>query len=32
VVTEHQGELAGRRVVRGREGECWEHYRDEGAR
>lgn len=26
VVTEHQGALAGRRVVRGRERECREHY------
>jgi DNA polymerase (family X) len=31
VVTEHQGELAGRRVVRGREGECRVHYRNGGA-
>jgi hypothetical protein len=26
VVTEHRGDLAGRRVVRGRESECREHY------
>ncbi|MDH3224176.1 MAG: helix-hairpin-helix domain-containing protein [Gemmatimonadota bacterium] len=26
VVTEYRGELAGRRVVRGREMECYEHY------
>jgi DNA polymerase (family 10) len=26
VVTSHQGQLAGRRVVRGREDECFEHY------
>ncbi len=32
VVTEHQGELAGRRVVRGREKECRQHYRNDGAR
>ncbi len=29
VVTEHQGELAGKRVVRGREPECREFYRAE---
>ncbi len=27
VVTEHSGALSGRRVVRGREGECADHYR-----
>lgn len=26
VVTSHQGQLAGRRVVRGRESECFDHY------
>ncbi len=26
VVTEHSGQLAGRRVVRGREAECASHY------
>ncbi len=26
VVTEYRGELAGRRVIRGREGECYDHY------
>ena len=30
VVTEHQGPLAGRRVVRGRERECREHYQMRG--
>ena len=29
VVTEHRGALAGRRVVRGREGECLAHYATE---
>lgn len=28
VVTEQRGSLAGKRVVRGREGECRDHYRD----
>ncbi len=28
IVTEHEGPLVGRRVVRGRESECIEHYRD----
>jgi DNA polymerase (family 10) len=26
IVTEYEGKLAGRRVVRGREGECEQHY------
>jgi hypothetical protein len=26
VVTEGRGKLAGRRIVRGREAECWRHY------
>jgi DNA polymerase (family 10) len=30
VVTENQGRLAGRRVVRGREQECLRHYREQG--
>jgi DNA polymerase (family X) len=30
LVTEHQGPLQGRRVVRGREGECLRHYRNQG--
>jgi hypothetical protein len=30
VVTEYRGELDGRRVVRGRETECWLHYYSPG--